>query len=129
VIDHYRIIESIRAARIRFFGLWKQIDILLVPTVGIVAPPVEWAPWDQTPEEHSARFRNFSNVTQAFNTSGQPAISLPLAWSQAGMPIGVQLVGRPLEDGLVLRLAAQFEQASPWLDRISQAGRGLQATQ
>ena len=46
--------------------------------------------------------------------TGQPAISLPLAWSKSGLPIGVQFVGRFGEEHLLLQLAAQIERTEPW---------------
>lgn len=55
--------------------------------------------------------------TQLFNMSGQPAISLPLHWNDAGLPIGVQAVARTGEDGLLLGFAAQLERARPWASR------------
>jgi amidase len=55
--------------------------------------------------------------TQLFNMSGQPAISLPLHWNDAGLPIGVQAVARYGEDGLLLGFAAQLERARPWANR------------
>jgi amidase len=48
------------------------------------------------------------------NITGQPAISLPLAWSKAGLPIGVQYLGRFGEEHLLLQLAAQIEKGEPW---------------
>jgi amidase len=118
VLDHYRMIERTRAARLEFLKLWSDLDVLITPVAGIVAPPVEWAWWDQTPEEHRRRFAEYANFAHPINLSGQPALSLPLAWTEAGLPIGVQLVGRPLEEALILRLSAQFEQASPWLEQM-----------
>ena len=56
-------------------------------------------------------------VTPLFNATGQPAISLPLHWSDSGLPIGVQLVGGPWAEAVLLRLSAQLEQAMPWRDR------------
>jgi amidase len=53
-----------------------------------------------------------------FNISGQPAISLPLAWSDEGLPVGVQLVARFGDDAALLRVAAQLEQQFPWADRV-----------
>lgn len=53
----------------------------------------------------------------AFNVSGQPAISLPLGMSSSGVPIGVQLVGRPADEAMLFDLAGQFEVAAPWWHR------------
>jgi amidase len=57
---------------------------------------------------------NYVPFTALQNITGQPAISLPLAWSKAGLPIGVQFVGRFGEEHLLLQLAAQIEKAQPW---------------
>ena len=55
--------------------------------------------------------------TQLANLTGRPAVTVPLHWTAAGLPIGSQLVGRLGADGLLLRLAAQLEAAAPWADR------------
>ena len=52
-----------------------------------------------------------------FNYSGQPAVSVPAGWTASGLPIGLQIVGRRLEDALVLRAAATFETLRPWAAR------------
>ena len=56
--------------------------------------------------------------TQLFNLTGQPAASVPMTWSDDGLPIGVQLAGRFGEEGLLLQLAAQIEAARPWAHRV-----------
>ena len=52
-----------------------------------------------------------------FNYSGQPAVSVPAGWTASGLPVGLQIVGRRLEDALVLRAAAAFEALRPWAAR------------
>jgi amidase len=58
--------------------------------------------------------------TQLANLTGRPAISVPLHWTNAGLPLGVQLVGRLGGDGLLLQVAAQLEQAQPWFHRYAE---------
>ena len=52
------------------------------------------------------------------NIMGTPAMSLPLAMHSSGVPIGVQIAGRPADEHLLLQLAAALEQAMPWRDRV-----------
>ena len=59
----------------------------------------------------------FTPFTSIWNTTGQPAVSLPLAWDDAGLPVGVQVVGRPADEATLIRLSAQLEEAGPWRDR------------
>ena len=58
--------------------------------------------------------------TQLANLTGRPAISVPLHWTNAGLPLGVQLVGRLGADGLLLQVAAQLEEAQPWFHRYAE---------
>jgi amidase len=55
--------------------------------------------------------------TPQFNSSGQPAINLPIVWNAAGLPIGVQLVAAYGREDVLFRVAAQLEQARPWAHR------------
>lgn len=117
VLEHARWVEQARAAATQFLRFWDTYDVLVTPTAGILPPPVSCAPWDQEPDAHLATFMEFPNFAQPFNVSGQPAVSVPLAWSAEGLPIGVQLAGRRLEDSLLLQLARQLEVAQPWSGR------------
>jgi len=61
----------------------------------------------------------YGTFSAAFNASGQPAASLPLVWTDAGLPVGVQVVGRYGHEAMVLALSAQLETAQPWAGRIA----------
>jgi amidase len=64
-----------------------------------------------------ARAAAYVPFTPPFNSSGQPAINVPLHWSASGLPIGVQLVAAYGREDVLLRVAAQLEAAEPWRDR------------
>ncbi len=93
-------------------------DVLLLPTLGRVSVPVgELSIAKVTSREsYTEALYRFMN-TQAFNISGNPAMSVPLGTSPDGLPIGVQFVGRLGDEATLFRLAAQLEQAAPWAQR------------
>ncbi|HWF77312.1 MAG TPA: amidase [Caulobacteraceae bacterium] len=94
-------------------------DILLCSTLGMPAAPIGYLKGGDPPDwdGYARRLFAFMPNTQAFNVTGQPAASVPLATSRSGLPIGVQVVGRQAEDALVLSLAGQLERAAPWAGR------------
>jgi aspartyl-tRNA(Asn)/glutamyl-tRNA(Gln) amidotransferase subunit A len=92
---------------------FEQYDLLLTPTVavpsfevtmpgvreiaGVKVAPIGWMPF-----------------TYPFNITGQPAASIPCGWTDKGLPVGLQIIGRRFDDATVLRAAAAFEAALPW---------------
>ena len=101
---------------------FEGVDVLLLPSCGRV--PWKLGELDQHDSSLAAEawvrklFDDYSPFTAMFNITGQPAMSLPLAWTDDGLPVGVQLVGRYGDEATLLRLAGQLEQAFPWADRL-----------
>ena len=69
------------------------------------------------PLETFTRSGLFTPFTPVFNASGQPGISVPLFHGEDGLPLAVQLVGRPAQEATLLALATQLEEARPWATR------------
>ena len=91
-------------------------DAILTPTVALPPRPVGW--FDEVePAENFERQKRFTPYTAIYNVSGQPAVSVPLHWTDEGLPIGVMLAGRMGDEGTLISLSAQLEEARPWRDR------------
>jgi amidase len=92
-------------------------DAMLTPTLALPPQPVEWFNESGDPVEDHHRELLYTPYTALYNMSGQPAASLPLHWSDDGLPIGVMLAGHPGQDGPLFSLCAHVEAAAPWADR------------
>lgn len=95
-----------------------RFDVLLTPTLAV--PPVRigaFTPSDDAPGQWLLDILNFVAFTYAYNLTGQPAMSVPLVESAAGLPIGMQFIGRYGDEATLFRLAGQLEQAHPWSGR------------
>jgi amidase len=98
----------------RFF---QNVDVFLSPT--ITRPPVLLGELNQnrkgmTAIEWTRQVFTYCPFTPIFNSTGQPAMSLPLHWTANNVPVGVQVAGRFGDESTLLQLAAQLEQARPW---------------
>jgi amidase len=104
----------------RLFSAWFEQghDLLLTPTTGEPAPPLGTFD-DSGPDPMAAieRARKTAIFNALFNATGHPAISVPLYETDEGLPTGVQLVAPQGREDVLLRVAAQLEQALPWADR------------
>ncbi len=127
----------------------QRYDLLLTPT--LAKPPLEVGSVDTPPllqrasrviaKVRAGKLLNATGIldqlitenlgwvpyTQLANLTGRPAISVPLHWTAANLPLGVQLVGPLASDALLLRLAAQLEQARPWARRYAELDPALTA--
>jgi amidase len=103
----------------RVIDWWGSgFDLLLTPTLAEPPPPLgELVSTRESPLAAGMRAGAIVPFTPPFNTTGQPAVSLPLHWSDDGLPIGVQLVAAPNREDLLIAIAARLEEAQPWAER------------
>jgi amidase/6-aminohexanoate-cyclic-dimer hydrolase len=97
---------------------FEHCDVFLSPT--LCTPPLRIGELDAMSDDlsHIAPIlRRYMPGTSMFNMSGQPAMSVPLAWNAAGLPLGMMFAARLGGEATLLRLAAQLEQERPWKDR------------
>jgi aspartyl-tRNA(Asn)/glutamyl-tRNA(Gln) amidotransferase subunit A len=96
--------------RREWFALLRDHDVILSPTTLIAAPPRDG-------EDAVAAAQRLTANTSPFNLTGLPAVSVPCGFTQAGLPIGLQLAAGPWREGLLLRVARAYEHATPWHER------------
>jgi amidase len=105
----------------RMLGTWFDSghDLLLTPTMAELPPPLGSFD-DSGPEPLQTIYRGepMATFTAPFNATGSPAISLPLASSENGLPIGIQLIAPLGREDVLLRVGSQLEDAQPWADRF-----------
>ncbi len=108
-------LQSLSRDVARFF---VDYDLLLTPTLG--EPPVPLGTFSfesGDPFELRRRIAAFSPFTYMTNVTGQPAMSVPLFWNDAGLPVGAHFAARFGDEAALFRLAAQLEEARPWAGR------------
>jgi len=113
--DYLVSLEWLDRFRRRMAAWWAGgFDLLVTPVLNGPPPPLGWL---SDPVEGTNRVVGLLQYTAQFNMTGQPAISLPLSWTAGGLPVGVQVVAAFGREDLLIRVAAQLEQACPWADR------------
>jgi amidase/6-aminohexanoate-cyclic-dimer hydrolase len=96
----------------------ETYDVILSPT--LAKPPVPLGVLSLSPQDRQAFLREiveFSPYTGLYNVTGQPSMSVPLGWTEDGLPLGVMFSARFGDEATLFRLAAQLEKAKPWADR------------
>lgn len=120
--DFISALEALRAQSRRLVGFFSGYDLLVTPT--LAQPPLALGGLDPQPGEEPVQMLWNSSLFVPFpllwNVTGQPAISVPLYATDAGLPIGAQLVAPPAQERLLLSLAAQLERLSDWPERWPQ---------
>jgi len=107
-VDYLWGLESQRRLRAEVEEQYAKTDVLVTPTTVFTATRIEDELSTSGREVYIHRF------TCPFNLTGQPAISLPCGFDSQGLPVGLQIVGRPFDEETVLRIAHAYEQASEW---------------
>jgi amidase len=115
--DYARAVARLQALARRTVAFWDEIDVLLTPTLALTPVRIGWQESVEGAIEQLLRNTAFTPFTAIANLTGLPAVSLPLHWSEDGLPIGVQAIGPPAGEAVLLRLAAQLEAARPWAER------------
>jgi aspartyl-tRNA(Asn)/glutamyl-tRNA(Gln) amidotransferase subunit A len=112
------------AAMLQRAALWEQVrtfmerfDLLLTPTIATTAFELNRVAPASVGGKPLTSFIGWTPFTFPFNLTGQPAATVPCGFTAAGLPVGLQIVGRRWADDTVLRAAAAFEQAAPWAGR------------
>ena len=116
--DYARAIRTIHAIGRQVSGFLERFDALLTPTMA--TPPLPLGRLSLSRGDLPGLLADLARTvgfTQLFNASGHPAMSVPLFWNGAGVPVGVQFAGRFGDEATLFRLAAQLESARPWVAR------------
>jgi amidase len=116
-VDYARAVAWLSVHARRIVEFWSETDIVLTPTLALPPVPIGWQDEVEGAIEQLRRNTEFTPFTAVANLTGLPAVSLPLHWNDAGLPIGVHAIGPPVGEAVLLRLAAQLEGERPWADR------------
>jgi amidase/6-aminohexanoate-cyclic-dimer hydrolase len=119
--DYLEAVHGVHRFGREIAGFFEPYDLLVTST--LAEPPAEVGRFAPDTEDFVGHrlgpqgILPYSPFTAAFNASGQPAMSVPLHWNAAGLPIGVHITGRFGADETLMALAAQLEAAAPWFDK------------
>jgi amidase len=113
--DYLRALHTLYQTGRQFARAMQGYDVLMTPTVPM--PPVVLGLLSPSNPAGLTERRQATAFTQIANIAGNPAMSVPLCWNDAGLPIGIQFIGHYSDEALLFRLAGQLEQARPWFNR------------
>jgi amidase len=110
-------VAATHAAGRKLAAFLSSYDVLLTTTLPAPPPLLGYFDMNGDVATFSARAAEYLSITPLYNATGTPAMTVPLHWTSDGLPVGVHFGGRYGEEGALLALAAQLEEAQPWFDR------------
>ena len=113
--DYIRAVTGMHNAAREVIHALMPYDALIAPT--LTRPAVKIGTLPSSAATGTDEIYAWIAFTFPFNSTGQPAISIPNGFSKAGLPLALQIVGRPGDEAGIIALAAEFERARPWKDR------------
>ncbi|MBW7837823.1 MAG: amidase [Sphingomonadales bacterium] len=126
--DLLKAMDGLNAVSRAIGPFFETYDVLITPTTAQPAPQLRTYDQNRAHITHDQWFDHkgkFPPFLAAFNVTGQPAMSVPLGMSKAGLPIGIQFVGKFGREDTLLALAAQLEQSRPWQPQLLRMQRAL----
>ena len=90
------------------------VDVIVLPTSPTVAPLIPGGPGIKSQEDARSRISGVRNFTGAFNVAGVPALSIPCGFTADNLPLSLQIVGKPMADGLLMRVGHAYQQVTDW---------------
>jgi Asp-tRNA(Asn)/Glu-tRNA(Gln) amidotransferase A subunit family amidase len=120
--DYIRAVQTFHRTGRQLGAFFERYDVLLSPTIARVSLPLGDVRMDGSSEQYQQGLAPMVAFTSVCNAAGVPAMSMPLAWSDDGLPIGLQFIGRFGAEEMLFSLAADLERAQPWRDRRPAGG-------
>jgi amidase len=115
--DYIRAVQTFHRTGRQLGAFFERHDVLLSPTIARVSLPLGEVRMDGSSEQYQQALAPMVAFTSVCNAAGVPAMSMPLAWTEDGLPIGLQFIGRFGAEEMLFSLAAELEHAQPWRDR------------
>jgi amidase len=115
--DYIRAVQTFHRTGRQLGAFFERFDILLSPTIARMSLPLGTVRMDGSLEHYEEGLAPMVAFTSVCNAAGVPAMSVPLEWTEDGLPIGMHFVARYGAEATLLSLAGQLEQAHPWRER------------
>ncbi|MEA5504182.1 amidase [Halotia wernerae UHCC 0503] len=115
VAEYLQAVSQMQIVARQIVAFFDTVDVLVLPVY--LHSPIRIGEWaNLSPEETFKNIVRWVAPCPAANATGQPAIAIPVGFDNNGLPISVQLIGKPAAEATLISLAAQLEAANPWID-------------